>query len=285
MAQYHMPVWDKVMSLRSHSCFNELADNVRALANGSALVEIVNSGNWGDGLIHAGQAEFLADIGVQVERIPVRRLQKKESWKTGLRRLIKGRNAIITGCGAFRDVYNRPSEFALAAKQFKHVLVMPSSLPFMPNLDARRTTFWRRDSAESMKGAPDARFCHDMAFYLQPSPRKATQDLGMFFRDDAERSGVTLPPGNVDLSTQGTHETDIGPFLDHIGACRVIHTNRLHIGIAGALLGREVHLYPGSNDKIKSMFEASLQPFYDNVHFHSEPPSSLYEKVETHEPS
>lgn len=264
------------MSLRDHTCFQDLAQDVRAFAQGRPIVEIVNSGNWGDALIHAGQAEFLHDIGVDVIQIPVQKLQRSKPIKTALKRWIKRERAIVTGSGAYRDVYARPAELAQAAKRFAHVLVMPSSYPFRPSYDANRTTYWRRDDLESMGAVPEARFCHDMAFYLQPAPRDVTQDVGVFFRADAERTDMEPPPGNIDISAEGTHKSDIEPLLDRIGACRVVHTNRLHVGIGAALLGREVHVYPGSNRKIEAMFKASLEPYYQDVHFHHEVPQSLY---------
>ena len=241
------------------------------------MVEIVNSGNWGDALIHAGQAEFLRDIGVAVKQVPVQKLQRSKPWKSTLKRMLMGERAIVTGSGAYRTVYDRPAELVRAASRYSRVLVMPSSYPFRPGYIPSRTTFWRRDHLESIEAVPEARFCHDMAFYLKPRARPVTQEIGLFFREDAERTDIALPHGNVDLSAEGTHKTDIESFMDRIGACRVVHTNRLHVGIGAALLGREVHLYPGDNRKIEAMFDASLRPFYDNVFFHTQVPDSLYE--------
>lgn len=258
------------MSLREESCFAELADAVRRFARGRKIVEIVNSGNWGDALIHAGQAEFLRDNGIEVDQIPISKLKGSHRLKTkmALRLVLRGRRAIITGSGAYRPFYDRASEMASASRRFREVLVMPSSFPFLPDFDAERTILWRRDKLESMEGAPHARFCHDMAFYLNPAPRTPTRTEAFFFRDDAERGSAPIPAGNCDVSNEGTHKTDPERFFDRVGDYEVIHTNRLHAGIAGALLGREVHLYASRTVKLQSIFECSLQPFYPNVHFH-----------------
>ncbi|WP_424965108.1 polysaccharide pyruvyl transferase family protein [Dinoroseobacter sp. S375] len=259
------------MSLRHQPCFQELADDLRRFAGDDMVTEIVNSGNWGDALIHAGQAAFLADVGISVDPVPIGQLRKNKFHHRFMAKLRGPRHkAIVTGSGAFRDFYNRPDEIAIAASRFANVFVMPSSFPFRPKLDPERTIFWRRDALESLDGLPEARFCHDMAFYLQPKPRKATKRDGILFRTDIERVDVELPASNVDLSNEGTHRSDIEPFLDRIGDFEVIHTNRLHVGIGGALLGREVHLYASRTRKLESIFKSSLEPFYDNVHYHSD---------------
>ncbi|WP_424969585.1 polysaccharide pyruvyl transferase family protein [Dinoroseobacter sp. S76] len=259
------------MSLRQQPCFQDLADDLSRFVGGDTVVEIVNSGNWGDALIHAGQAAFLADLGISVEQVPIGQL-RKNTFRHRLMAKLRGSRpkAIVTGSGAFREFYNRPDEIAVAASRFENVFVMPSSYPFRPKLDPERTIFWRRDELESLDGLPEARFCHDMAFYLDPKPRAATKGAGLMFRTDIERLEIDLPASNVDLSNEGTHRTEIETFLDRIGEFEVIHTNRLHVGIGAALLGREVHLYASRTRKLESIFKSSLEPFYDNVHYHSD---------------
>ena len=47
-------------------------------------------------------------------------------------------------------------------------------------------------------------------------------------------------------------------FLTYISMFDVIRTNRLHVGIAGCLLGKEVYLYDNSYGKISSVYDYSL---------------------------
>ncbi|MEL7300907.1 MAG: polysaccharide pyruvyl transferase family protein [Pseudomonadota bacterium] len=262
------------MSLRDEACFKDLAGALHAHAGERPIVEIVNSGNWGDALIHAGQREFLRDLGITVHAVPIRHFRRANTLKRRvtnfIRRNLGARRAIITGNGAFRPFYKRAEEMALAAQSFSRVLVMPSSLSLVPDFDLARTELWRRDHGESVTGAANAPFCHDMAFYLRPRARRATKKEAFLFRADFEKGDFELPEGSVDLSAQGTHLSDPEEFLDIIGDYEVIHTNRLHVGIGGALLGREVHLYPSRTGKLRSIFEASLQPFYENVHYHDD---------------
>lgn len=260
------------MTLRNEDCFADLARDLKDFARGRRIVEIVNTGNWGDSLIHAGQREFLDDIGMSPIRIPVNRLNKKSSLSRFLLSRFVADKAIITGNGAFREFYDRPAQLIETAAIFSNVLLMPSSYPFVPGFDPARTRYWRRDRLESVDAMPDANFCHDMAFYLDPKPRVATKDTAFFFRVDVEKDDFELPAQNVDLSNEGTHATDHNKFLDRIGEYNTIHTNRLHVGIGGALLGREVHLYGSRTRKVRSIFETSLKPFYSNVFFHSGAP-------------
>lgn len=265
----------KQMTLRDAPCFRELGECVKDFAAGRRIVEIVNTGNWGDALIHAGQAQFLKDIGVEPWRFSIFRLRRMQRHKFLFISKVLCRRAIVTGNGAFQPFYDRPQELASVAQSFSRVLIMPSSFFLVPQLDAKRTTFWRRDERDSHERVPMAKFCHDMAFYLNPKPRTAVRERGVFFREDIEKGGYDLPEGNLDLSAQGTHATDHEIFLDRIGEYRSIYTDRLHIGIGGALLGREVHLFESRTSKIKSIFETSLRPFYDNVFFHTEPPRNI----------
>lgn len=115
-------------------------------------------------------------------------------------------------------------------------------------------------------------FCHDLAFYLQPRRRVPTKRVGLLFRDDAERAEYPLPPGNRDISLEGTHLSSSDVFFDQVGDHEIICTNRLHVGIAGALLGREVHLFRSRSGKISSVFEVSLKDKFEKVHFHSDTP-------------
>lgn len=260
------------MTLRDQPCYSELADELKSFARGRRLVEIVNTGNWGDALIHAGQAQFLQDIGIEPWRFSIFTLKKMNRYKLMLLSKVLCPRAIVTGNGAFQPFYERPRELIDVTRSFSRVLIMPSSFPIVPNFDPNRTIFWRRDEVDSQANLPDAPFCHDMAFYLNPRPRKPIKRIGVFFREDIEQGAYNVPEGNIDLSGQGTHETDHEHFLDRIGECEVIFTDRLHVGIGAALLGREVHLFGSRTNKIRSIFETSLKPFYQNVFFQTDPP-------------
>ena len=263
------------MTLREHECFRELACEVRAFCAGRRVIEIVNTGNWGDSVIHAGQAQFMRDLGISPQRVSIASLRRRNAFVlSGISRLFGGR-AMVTGNGAYTKWYTRPQELKWVTGFFSQTLMMPSSFPIFPSLDLSKTRIWRRDNLESAETIPAARFCHDMAFYLRPHPRNARHKRGVFFRKDVELGDFPLPETNRDISAEGTHRSDPEAFFDIIGQYEVVFTNRLHVGIAAALLGREVHLFPSRTRKLQSVYEASLKPFYENVHFHTESPVDI----------
>jgi exopolysaccharide biosynthesis predicted pyruvyltransferase EpsI len=260
------------MTLKDQPCYSQLADELKSFARGRKLIEIVNTGNWGDSLIHAGQAQFLKDIGIEPWRFSILKLKRMHRHKLMLLSKVLCPRAIVSGNGAFQPFYERPKQVVDVASFFSRVLIMPSSFPIVPDLSPDRTVFWRRDQVDSLASLPDSPFCHDMAFYLSPRPRKPIKQIGIFFREDIEKGDYSIPVGNIDLSNQGTHETDHERFLDRIGEYEVIFTDRLHVGIGAALLGRQVHLFGSRTNKIRSIFETSLKPFYQNVFFHMDQP-------------
>ncbi|MDD5056121.1 MAG: hypothetical protein PHZ00_07710, partial [Candidatus Peribacteraceae bacterium] len=107
---------------------------------------------------------------------------------------------------------------------------------------------------------------HDLALDLDYSPFTKTPGEGTLhaFRTDLERTDRGLPPDNTDISLQGTVSTPINNFLRIIAAKREVHTNRLHVAIAAACMGKDVHLYPNSYGKNRWVYEYSLKT-YPNV--------------------
>jgi exopolysaccharide biosynthesis predicted pyruvyltransferase EpsI len=261
------------VTLRDERCYKELAEQVREIAQGRAIVEIVNSGNWGDALIHAGQRAFFDQHGIRVKRIFPPRLGSKREILHQIISVFRSKNAIICGGGGIQKIYNRPQQFSIAARNYNHVIIMPSSYPFLPDFDQNRTQFWRRDHLESEAVVPNSLFCHDMAFFLAPSPRFATKELGILFRTDLEKPDAQLSSENIDISNMGTHTSDPEGFFDAVGEYEIIHTDRLHVAVAGALLGREVHIYASKTPKQEAVFHASMAPFYEKVYFHADLPA------------
>ena len=87
------------------------------------------------------------------------------------------------------------------------------------------------------------------------------------FRNDVE--AVSLHPGDPlqDISAaygseyldRLEHDFVASDLMDTIERADVIITNRLHIGIAGALLSKRVRLYDNSYGKIRDVYQSSLK--------------------------
>jgi exopolysaccharide biosynthesis predicted pyruvyltransferase EpsI len=105
-----------------------------------------------------------------------------------------------------------------------------------------------------------------------PIPPRRTLNC---FREDAEKTDVLIPWDNLDLSwIFGPEDGQIDEraaarisrsLLRFISTFEVVNTNRLHIGIAGALLGKEVNLYGNSYNKIQAIYQLSIKNRFPNV--------------------
>ena len=80
--------------------------------------------------------------------------------------------------------------------------------------------------------------------------------------------GRAVPDNNRDISVEGTEITPIAPFLEAVARFDTVHTNRLHVSNAAAMMGRRDHLYANSYFKNQSIYEASLKRAFPNVSFH-----------------
>jgi len=220
-----------------------------------------NRGNWGDALIDAGARRFFAQIGLDVRVVSDRRFDRL--------RMRLDRGVLVYGGGGawygpWRSI-TRPIE--ADSRRHRRVIVLPSTFAVEPDIPGG--LFFARDESESMRHVPQARFCHDLAFLLQPEVAACGEGEGWFLRDDDERSGCLVPPPhNDDLSARGTWRTPIDGFFDAVGRFEVVHTDRLHVAIAALLLGRELHLYAGSYFKNEAVFRSSMEPFFERAHFH-----------------
>lgn len=105
--------------------------------------------------------------------------------------------------------------------------------------------------------------------------RFSSVNIGNFFRTDIESALPSRPLNNTDLSRMyeyGTRNKEVclytvSRLFRFLDSYTVINTDRLHICIAGALLGKTVNLYPNSYFKCKAIYEHSLKDKFQNVNF------------------
>lgn len=95
------------------------------------------------------------------------------------------------------------------------------------------------------------------------------------FRVDSERTDIALPPDNLDVSLMFDH----GVGSPHAARCATlgmmsflnafdrVATNRLHVCILTALLGKEVDFYPNSYFKNEAVYMLSMRARFPNVHW------------------
>jgi exopolysaccharide biosynthesis predicted pyruvyltransferase EpsI len=95
------------------------------------------------------------------------------------------------------------------------------------------------------------------------------------FRIDGEKTAIAIPEDNVDVSVFINFDSSMSSevlvtktvlnFVSFLNQFKVINTNRLHVCIAGALLGKEVNFYGNSYWKNKSVFDFSVSKRFPNV--------------------
>jgi exopolysaccharide biosynthesis predicted pyruvyltransferase EpsI len=93
------------------------------------------------------------------------------------------------------------------------------------------------------------------------------------FRNDIEKSEIDIPKNNLDLSvilaygTENEGNASYASFrlLKFIKKFEEVRTNRLHIAIAGALLGKQVKFYPNNYYKCEAIYNFSMKDRFKNV--------------------
>ena len=230
-------------------------DILHEIGDADDLTFVRNLGNLGDHLIWAGTRELLGghiyrEIGVDEV--------------AGAR----GHTALIAGGGAFTRLYAwMPRLLAVAERRFERVILLPSSFDLTDDRVQRSlsrthaTVFAREaDSYERISSLCDARLAHDCAFFFDFAPfRRNGHGVLNSFRTDPESLGaIQLPDDNDDISVTAT---GLRHWLETIAAHATVRTDRAHVMIAAALLGKRVEYVPNSYHKVQAIAEYSLAGF------------------------
>jgi len=92
---------------------------------------------------------------------------------------------------------------------------------------------------------------------------------GIVFRTDHEGFQFgAFHPENRDLSVLGSPTAQ--DFIREVGRYESVSTDRTHVAIVAAMLGREVHFYPNRYHKNRAIFDASLWRFNCSWHENGE---------------
>ena len=225
-----------------------------SLEGADDITVIRSHGNVGDQLIHAGMRRLLRGF---------------EYKEVGLQQLYgaRGQLAVVTGGGAWCAPYhNLPRYLPRIEKQFERVVVFPSSFDTSVKsvrdaLAASRALVFAREhvSYEQIQTLCRAELAHDTAFFFDLEPyRRPGRGTLLAFRTDRESLTNSVPPGNLDLSV--ACET-LDEFLWLIARHEVVQTDRAHVMIAAALLGKEVRYTPSSYHKLPALVASSLRGY------------------------
>ncbi|MGE0129565.1 MAG: polysaccharide pyruvyl transferase family protein [Blastocatellales bacterium] len=225
---------------------------LNAIASASDITFIRSYGNIGDHLIFAGTRRLLS--GVRYKEESIRNLSGAG-----------GDLALISGGGAWCGPYhNTPKYLPMVEKKFRRVIVLPSSFDVSVEsvrealAKTRALVFAReRVSYEQIRGLCQADLAHDCAFFFDFDPYRQTgAGLLNAYRTDIEAVPRNLPAGNNDVSS--TCES-LDEWLWTISRHEVIKTDRAHVMIAAAMMGKQVFYRSSCYHKLPAIAEFALR--------------------------
>jgi GT2 family glycosyltransferase len=225
-------------------------------AEAAGFTYVRGVGNRGDDLIQAGTRRLLA--GLDYREIGFEEVAAAS-----------GELAVISGGGAWCRCYHEimPRVLALAEMRFARVVVLPSS--FDPAEETVRDALGRsravvfareRESWRQIRGLCDARLAHDCSFFFDYAPFAASGDGVLHaYRTDREASSTfPVPADNVDVSAQ---LPTLRSWLQRVASAGLVRTDRAHVMIAAALLGKEVEYRASAYHKVPAIAEFALAGF------------------------
>lgn len=240
---------------------------------GRRVAFIPNEGNCGDGLIQMGFRRLCEEHCI--------------SYTTLLHpRPAAGEVLLVLACGNLcQPFHHQVPRIRRYMGHFKHTYLLPCSIDpadsavaeLLRDLPPSVTIFCRENlSAEKIapfvSGKNTMHVDDDLAFAIDYAPweRRGAGTL-QAFRTDVESCGHPLPAGNLDISLWGG-SADGELLLRTVAEYRIVRTDRAHVAIAAAMLGKETHVYPNNYHKVRGIFEQSLRG-KANVTFHETFPS------------
>ena len=255
--------------------------------SGRKILFYPTPGNAGDSLITLGTYQAFSRAGVFVENIDL------DDHVDGEIVFLGGGANLVPLYNDMRQAIERFEGRAAELIILPHTIRDQRVL--IEKIESPCTIFCRdRPSFEELAGAGIRAAVHmadDMAFHLdsdrlleegqhQPVYRETLMDvlLGQgltfadfanrpemnFFRTDPEAAFIPADPG-VDLSealafgvSPNAARLTAWCFLSILTACRMVNTDRLHVGIGSALTGTRCRLFDNSYGKNRAVFEYSL---------------------------
>jgi exopolysaccharide biosynthesis predicted pyruvyltransferase EpsI len=237
---------------------------LREISGSCDVTFITSRGNIGDHLIHAGTRQLLS--GILYKETTVRK--HREAGIQGLEG-IQGHTALVTGGGGWCRPFHRiwPTVLPLIERRFEKVIVLPSTVDTSFDLvrevlaQTKALVFAReRESYRQLRGLCKTDIAHDCAFFFDFGPyRSRGKGLLTAYRTDAESaSGGETPPGNDDISKSCE---SLDEWLWTIAHHEAVETDRAHVMIAAAMLGKKVRYRASNYHKVPAIAEYALRGF------------------------
>lgn len=235
-----------------------------------------NPGNAGDSLIALSTLNIFKKINLDFE---IQNPKTKFNKKT----------IIYGGGGNLIDKYNNLREFLWANHENNRLIVLPHTFSHCKKLLNRmgsNVTLIAREKVSfnyiktHMRHPENAFLSDDMALHannLDSYINEPHAGICNAFRLDKEKTNINIPDNNKDISNdfifkqntlnESHIKTSVDNLLRYLSKFEEINTNRLHVAIAGSLLGRKVNLFPNSYYKNEAVFSFSIKNKYKNTSF------------------
>ncbi len=255
--------------------FTNLAYFIKNNSINLNIIYVFNNGNFGDALIHRGTLEFFRYFGIKFFQFSRKALLKKlKNFNPNEKHKFLSKSLLISGgggswCSNWKGTYEFIEYYS---NFFQRIIVLPHTYQ-LPKIKQKKSniTYFARDKFLSKNTIPESIFCHDMAFFLKPSPfidlfiKKNNQDGNLFRSDKESNIEQRLQNNNFDISSKGNELSNIFYFFRTISKYNQINTDRLHVAIASSLLNKKTNLYPGNYPKSESVYYSSIEPFFKST--------------------
>jgi glycosyltransferase involved in cell wall biosynthesis/exopolysaccharide biosynthesis predicted pyruvyltransferase EpsI len=218
------------------------------------LVFVRSWGNLGDELICAGTRRLLA--GLDYREVSIRDLQDTT-----------GHTALISGGGAWCKPFHDLASFLPTIEaRFRSVIVLPSTFDTAEErvrkaLQKTNALVFAREMAsyQAIRGLCRADVAHDCAFFFGYGEyERSGRGVLNAFRSDAESTGKPVPEGNIDISVACS---SLDEWLWTMSKHAVVRTDRAHVMIAAAMLGKRVEYGTSAYHKVPAIAEYSLRRY------------------------
>ena len=232
-------------------------------------------GNIGDHLICAGTRELLVSGNIRFKCIPVGKVANTAR---------KSSTLLIPGSGAFDQRWHEwlPDTVLAASNNFRRVIILPSSydvsVPIVVKSLSQRNVFpFAREvkSYLSIKHLNHAALCFDCATFFNFN-EAGTTDLRvdeakaplLVLREDAgsllgTQGYAPNPVINQDISLTTSCLDD---WIAKIRNVTTVVTDRLHVGVAAVLLGKQLVYIDPYGEKLSTYFKYTFrESFKDRI--------------------
>lgn len=240
---------------------------LREVTGAPDVTFIRGHGNVGDRLIHAGTRRLLAGIPYKEVAVSQRKDDDEGAIVRGLGGA-RGHTALITGSGAWCRPWSvlMPELLRIVERRFERVIVLPSTVDTSVEevrnaLAGTKALFFarERESYRQLQGLCETDIAHDCAFFFDFGPYKLRgEGLLTAFRRDADSNLDELPPSNDDISISCR---SLDEWLWKIARHETVETDRAHVMIAAAMLGKKIGYRATNYHKVPAIAEYSLKDF------------------------